>query len=451
MQGFSALVASPKSDQRADQLASCSGRYSLYAVVLRQVRLTTSAIAAALAIFFTAADGSALAQTDGKRVVDDRETAPPKLDGRDGRDLLLSGFRPRSMLKTDAVAPSRAKLPVVDVHTHFFFRTRHSREQLNAFVDLMDRHQIAVCASVDGKLGDRFEEHRNFLWAEHKDRFVIFVNVDWQGEGKENDPSSWACHRPGFARRVASQLAEAKENGASGLKLFKSLGLGYQNPDGSLIKIDDPRWDPIWNACGELGLPVLIHTADPAAFFLPIDETNERWEELHRHPEWSFHGPKFPSRELLLRARNRIIGKHPKTKFIGAHIANNSEDLKQVSSWLERYPNLYVEPASRIGELGRQPYSARKFIIRYSDRFLFGTDGPWPETRVKLYWRFLETFDENFPYSAKPFPPQGLWNIHGVGLPDSVLEQIYYQNASKIIPGVAERVERFRAARRRKP
>jgi len=258
-------------------------------------------------------------------------------------------------------------------------------------------------------------------------------------------------HRPGFARRVASQLAEAKENGASGLKLFKSLGLGYQNPDGSLIKIDDPRWDPIWNACGELGLPVLIHTADPAAFFLPIDETNQRWEELPRHPEWSFHGPKFPSRELLLRARNRIIGKHPKTKFIGAHIANNSEDLKQVSSWLERYPNLYVEPASRIGELGRQPYSARKFIIRYSDRFLFGTDGPWPETRVKLYWRFLETFDENFPYSEKPFPPQGLWNIHGVGLPDSVLEQIYYQNASKIIPGVAERVERFRAARRRKP
>ena len=138
-----------------------------------------------------------------------------------------------------------------------------------------------------------------------------------------------------------------------------------------------------------------------------------------------------------------MIARHPKTNFIGAHIANNSEDLAVVGKWLDRYPNLYVEPASRIGELGRQPFTARKFVIRYADRILFGTDGPWPETRVKLYWRFFETEDENFPYSEKPFPPQGFWNIYGLNLPNDVLKKLYHDNASKLIPGVAERLAKF--------
>ena len=289
-------------------------------------------------------------------------------------------------------------------------------------------------------LGPTLDEHIKYLWTKYRDRFVIFANIDWIGGGKKDDPSTWDCHREDFPRRVAMQLAEAKKKGISGLKLFKQFGLGYRNPDGSLIAIDDRRWDPIWKACGELGLPVIIHTADPAAFFLPIDETNERWEELHRHPDWSFHGDEFPSREELLAARNRVIARHPKTIFIGAHMANNSEDLGTVGKWLDEYPNLYVEFASRIGELGRQPYTARKFFLKYSDRILFGTDGPWPETRIKLYWRFLETFDEYIPYSEKEFPPQGFWRIYGLGLPDNVLEKVYSKNAAKIIPGVQERL-----------
>ena len=167
------------------------------------------------------------------------------------------------------------------------------------------------------------------------------------------------------------------------------------------MKIDDVRWDPIWRTCGQLGIPVIIHTADPIAFFQPIDETNERWEELFRHPEWSFPPDKFPSREFLLADRNRVIQRHPKTTFIGAHMANSSEDLATVASWLEKYPNLVVELASRLGELGRQPYTARAFFIKYADRILFGTDGPWPELRITYYWRFLETYDEYFPYSEK--------------------------------------------------
>jgi predicted TIM-barrel fold metal-dependent hydrolase len=371
-----------------------------------------------------------------------QETAP-LLDGREGRNLVLGNFRPRAMLKVAQHEPDRARFPVVDVHTHFRYRLHHSPELLDEFVRLMDRHQIAICVSLDGKLGELLDEHCDYLWSRYRDRFVVFANLDWQGSGREDDPASWDCQRPDFARRMARQLAEARERGVSGLKLFKQFGLGYRDPDGSLIAIDDPRWDPIWEACGKLGLPVIIHTADPAAFFLTMDETNERWEELFRHPEWRFPSDRFPSRESLLEARNRVIARHPGTTFIGAHCANNPEDLATVGRWLDRYPNLYVEPASRIGELGRQPYTARRFFLKYSDRILFGTDGPWPETRIRLYWRFLETYDEYFPYSEKVFPPQGLWNIYGIGLPDRVLKKIYYQNAIRVIPGVRSRLSAF--------
>ncbi|MCA9263480.1 MAG: amidohydrolase family protein [Planctomycetales bacterium] len=354
--------------------------------------------------------------------------------------LALDQFRPQPMLKVAEHPLTQAKFPVVDTHTHFRFRMRHDPQQLDEFVALMDRNQIAVCVSLDGRLGDEWAEHAAYLWTKYRDRFVIFVHLDWQGDGRDDDPASWDCHRPDFARRVVKQLEEAQRQGASGLKIFKKLGLTYRNPDGSLIRVDDPRWDPIWQACGELNLPVLMHTADPAAFFLPIDETNERWEELHRHPDWSFHGHDFPSRDELLNARNRVIAKHARTTFIGAHLANNPEDLATVAEWLDTYPNLNIEIASRIAELGRQPYTARRFLIKYADRIMFGTDGPQPETRVRLYWRFLETWDENFPYSEKPFPPQGLWRIHGMGLPDDALRKIYYENAARLIPGVKERL-----------
>ncbi|MCG8586181.1 MAG: amidohydrolase [Pirellulales bacterium] len=374
------------------------------------------------------------------------------LDGRDGRELLLRNFRPKSMLALPNRQPRRAKFPVVDVHTHPRLRLRHDPERLADFVKLMDAQNIAVCVSLDATLGDVFEEHTTYLWKKYKSRFVIFANIDWRGDGKIDDPASWACNQPGFARLVAAELAEAKESGASGLKLFKRFGLAYRNPDGTLIKVDDRRWDPIWEACGKLGLPVLIHTADPAAFFLPIDETNERWEELSRHPDWSFYGPqrpkkyahlKWPSRGDLLAARNRVIERHPKTNFIGAHLANNPEDLATVAKWFDRYPNLYADVTSRIAELGRQPYTARKFFIKYSDRILFGTDGPRVAARLLPHWRFFETMDENFAYAENPFPPQGLWNIHGLGLPDDVLGKLYHENAARLIPGVKTRLAEY--------
>jgi predicted TIM-barrel fold metal-dependent hydrolase len=371
------------------------------------------------------------------------QDAPLPLDGRAGRNLLLENFRPQPTLVVPRHDVLKAKFPVVDVHTHFRVKFRGGAEQLDEWVQLMDRNGIAVCVSLDGQWGDLLDEHARLLWAKHRDRFAIFANIDWQGGGQAGDPASWDCQRPDFARRVAGQLAAAKERGACGVKIFKQFGLEYKNPDGSLVKIDDPRWDGIWAACGELGLPVLIHVADPAAFFQPINERNERWEELHRRPEWSFVGPQFPKREELLEALNRVIERHPKTTFISAHVASNAEDLRAVGQWLDRYPNLYVEIASRIAELGRQPFTARRFLLKYQDRVLFGTDGPWPEERLRLYWRFLETEDEYFPYSEKEFPPQGFWNIYGVNLPDDVLRKLYSENAERIVPGVKERVEKY--------
>lgn len=369
--------------------------------------------------------------------------AEQPLDGAEGRPLALDQFQPRSSLQLPEHRPRQAKFPVVDVHVHPRLKLRHVPEQLDEFVRVMDQQNIAVCISLDGQLGDSLEEHKRFLWTQYRDRFVIFANIDWQGDGQRNEPATWACHRPGFGRRMAEALADAKQRGAAGLKIFKMLGLGYRNADGSFVAIDDPRWDPIWEACGKLEMPVLIHTADPVAFFEPVDRFNERWEELHRHPDWSFAGEEFPSHDQLLAARNRVIARHPKTKFIGAHVANYPENLAEVGRWLDAYPNLYVEIAARIAELGRQPHTAREFFLKYADRILFGTDGPRPPGRLTPHWRMLETRDEYFTYAENQYPPQGLWNIYGLSLPDEVLRKVYSENAVRLIPGVEQRLQQY--------
>lgn len=379
----------------------------------------------------------------GQEAVPPAEASPPAvvpLDGRDGRELSIRLFRPHSKLVVPQTLLKHAAMPVVDVHTHFFHKMRHNEQALTDFVAVMDRNSIAVCVSLDGQLGDQLDSHIAYLWTKHKERFAIFANVDWLGDGAVDNPASWACQRPEFAVRTAADLAAAVARGVSGLKVFKQLGLGYLDADGSLLKVDDERWDPIWAACGRLGIPVLIHTGDPAAFFDPIDPYNERWEELSRHPDWSFHDSRFPRLDELFKARNRVIERHPNTNFIGAHVASSAEDLALVSSWLDKYPNLYIDISSRISELGRQPYTSHDFMVKYADRILFGTDGPWPEERLAYYWRFLETRDQHFPYSEKTPPPQGFWAICGVQLPDDVLKKIYHENAARLIPGIASRL-----------
>ena len=350
----------------------------------------------------------------------------------------LRTFDPTSQLVVAKTQLTQAKFPVIDVHNHFGFRFKGDEERLEQYVEIMDSNGIAVAISFDAVLGSE-EAHLKFIGDGNEKTLAAFVHIDFKGTGNLEDPKTLACNQLGFVRQCVEQLRVAKTKGILGLKFFKSFGLNELNADGSLVKIDDPRFDPIWKACGELGLPVIIHTSDPAAFFQPIDNNNERWEELSRHPDWSFHGDQFPPREDLLAARNRVIKRHPETTFIGAHFASSSEDLATLSKWLDEYPNLVVEFASRINELGRQPYTARKFFIKYQDRILFGTDGPWPNLRLSYYWRFLETYDEYFPYSEDSPQPQGMWRIYGIGLPDEVLKKVYHENTLRIIPGIKDR------------
>ena len=326
------------------------------------MRRTCFTLSLILAGFLVLWSGGFLALRSADR---NPNTALPP-DGEDGRELALDQFRPKSMLNVPEHLLTAAKFHVVDAHTHPLIRMHGSVDALRDYVRLMDQHNIAVSVSLDGGMKDAFDEHKKYLWTDYQDRFVILANIDWRGQGQADKPETWDCQRPDFGRRTATELARLKKEGASGLKVFKDLGLIYRNPDGTFIRVDDPRWDPIWAACGELQMPVLIHTADPVAFFLPIDRFNERWEELKRHPDWSFARPGYPAYEELIGQFIHIVERHPQTKFIGAHVAGSAEDLGRVSQWLDKYSNLYVDIAARIGELGRQPYTAREFFLKYS-------------------------------------------------------------------------------------
>lgn len=354
------------------------------------------------------------------------------------QDPSLRDYFPTPSLKVPQTLLKQARHPVIDVHSHFGFKLRNDPEALLKYAKVMQRHRVVYSISFDAPLGNE-DDHLKFL-SPVEDQVGFFVHLDFVQSDQRDDPRTHAVNRPGFVRNCVEQLKRAQAKGALGLKLFKSFGLTIKNAEGKLIRIDDPQFDPIWRTCGELKLPVIMHTADPVAFFQPIDANNERWEELSRHPDWSFHGPEFPAREALLAARNRIIARHPDTQFIGAHVANQAEDLATVAQWLEQYPNLSIEIASRINELGRQPFTAREFLIKYQDRVMFGTDGPWPELRLTYYWRFLETHDEYFPYSEKQPLPQGMWRIYGVKLPDEVLKKIYHENALRLMPTLKERL-----------
>ncbi len=354
-------------------------------------------------------------------------------------NLRLQDFRPQARLRVPQTEIGRARFPAIDVHSHLGLRLAESPERLHEYLQIMNQNNIAISISLDAKLGRNDIEHRDYLSGADANRFALFVHLDFQGEGEEGRPATWACNQSGFVHRCVEQLRRAHQAGAVGVKFFKQFGLGYRDAQEKLLQIDDPQWDPIWRVCGELGLPVLIHTADPSAFFLPVDANNERYEELSRRPEWSFFGEHFPPREQLLEARNRVIARFPQTTFICAHLANDGEDLRQLADWLRAMPNLYVDTASRISELGRQPYTARDFLIEFQDRVLFGTDGPWPAERLRCYWRFFETRDEYFPYSEKDFPPQGFWQIYGVHLPSDVLHKIYAENALRLMPALQAR------------
>jgi predicted TIM-barrel fold metal-dependent hydrolase len=341
--------------------------------------------------------------------------------------MLLTNYRPRPVLTTKETKITQPKFPVIDAHNHLTepFGGGWDKRPVAELLDVLDQAHVITYIDLDGGWGeDIFHAHLDHFKAAAPERFVVFGGVNW---------SAWPEHGNNFGEWAANQLRAQATRGAEGLKIWKPFGLHVRDYNNQLVPIDDTRLDPLWATAGELGLPVLIHIADPVAFFDPVDETNERWEELHAHPDWQFPSPPFPSFDTLITQFANLIKRHAQTTFIGAHVACYAENLEWVSCLLDECPNLYIDFSARIGELGRQPYTARRLFINYADRILFGTDaGPDPST-YQIYYRFLETDDEYFNYGPDEIPRQGRWQIYGLYLPDDVLEKIYHLNARKIL------------------
>jgi predicted TIM-barrel fold metal-dependent hydrolase len=339
----------------------------------------------------------------------------------------LRNYTPQSKLVTKTTLVEKPRFPAIDAHNHLGdeFGGGWDKRPLPELLDLLDAAGIVRYVDLDGGWGESvLNFHLDHFKHPAPDRFMVFGGVDW---------SQWPEKGVKFPDWAAGRLKVQKERGAQGLKIWKGLGLYVKDHDGRLVDVDDARLAPIWETAAELGLPVVIHVADPVAFFDPVDENNERWEELGDHPDWAFTSPPFPPFLHIMEGLANLVSSHPKTTFIGAHVGCYAEDLAWVGNLLDRCPNFFVDIAARIGELGRQPYSARRFFLQYADRILFGSDmGPYPEA-YRVIYRFLETDDEYFNYYAAPIPMQGRWYAYGLHLPEDVLEKVYFRNAQRIL------------------
>ncbi len=337
-----------------------------------------------------------------------------------GEELLLSDYNPRPRVTLPVHEVRQAKFPVVNIHAHFRRGTIRTPEEILA---IMDATNVEWTNDLDGELDKRLQEEIARYATPHPDRLTIFATV-WYPPG----PIHWD-----YFHWSVAQLDNAKRLGAKGIKMWKNLGLKTVDEHHKLIPVDDPRIDEVWTKAGELQLPILIHLGDPAAFFDPIDRFNERYEELKTSLDWSFYGPQYPSLQTVLSQFERVVSHHPETTFILAHVANRTDDLQAAAGMLNRHPNLYMDIAARISELGRQPGLARDFFIRYQDRLVFGTDGnPSPDV-YRSSFRFLETADEYFDYPYWPRDNYGRWKIYGIHLPDEVLRKVYHDNAAKLL------------------
>jgi predicted TIM-barrel fold metal-dependent hydrolase len=345
-------------------------------------------------------------------------------------DMLLRDYAPRPALTTAVTRIERPRFPVIDAHNHLgelipgaSFAGPWPSRPVHELVEVLDQAGIVAIVNLDGNYGELLRAEIERYRDPYPDRFVVFAGIDYEAFGREHDIGAYLAH----------QLRDSAAAGAQGLKIWKPLGLTIRDRRGDLMAVNDARLDELWATAGELGLPVLIHTADPVAFFQPLDRFNERYEQLIAHPDWHFYGPQFPSFEELIGQLADIIERHPNTTFIGAHVGCYAENLGWVSALLNRCPNAYIDFSARVPELGRQPYAARDFFIRHADRILFGTDMPADPEMYRLYYRFLESRDEYFAYDLAPIPTQGRWMIYGLHLPDEVLEQVYHLNARRVL------------------
>lgn len=327
-------------------------------------------------------------------------------------------YNPPSTLVVPENLVTRAKFPFVDIHSHQFDMPIRDLSDLTAEMDSLN---MAFMVNLSGFRGMYLAKCLKNVKENAPNRFGLFVNLDWEKIDEAN-----------FAANNLEILRQAKRDGAIGLKVYKGLGLTDTDKDGKRIAVDDPRLDPIWAECGRLGFPVLIHSAEPPSFWLPKDKNNERWLELKQKPSRYRDPAKVPSFESIIAEQHHIFEKHPGTTFINAHLGWMGNNLDALGAHLDRYPNVVTEIGAVLAELGRQPRRARQFLIDYQDRVLFGKD-TYNVKEYYTYFRVLETQDEYFDYYRKR---HAFWKMYGLGLPDDVLQKLYYKNALRILPTI---------------
>jgi len=334
----------------------------------------------------------------------------------------LDAYAPRSRLVTQTTDIAAPACPVFDSHMHFG-ELLLGPDYPNAYdtgrtVEALKAKGLRGAVNLDGGWGDATLRMLDKIGV-HRDFIHTFGTVDLS-----------RFEEPGFGSLMYRTLRNGRAEGLRGLKFWKILGLSVRGARGDYLRPDDERLQPIWQTAAELDLPIVIHLADPIAFFDPLDVNNERYEELTAHPDWHFYGGGRYTFERLMECQQALIAGNPKTTFVVAHVGSCSEDLARVGRWLDAYPNMYVDIAARISELGRQPYASRQFFETYADRILFGTDStPVAMELYETYYRFLETRDEYFSYGGG----QGRWNIYGIGLSADILAKVYGGNADRVL------------------
>jgi len=342
-----------------------------------------------------------------------------------------------------ALAPAQTR-EVMDTHGHVWTPgdSPDFPKAAEMAIRVMDANGIRRTVDLSGGNGEALRKKVAFYNQRYPGRFVACVNIPWE---KIDDPQ--------FSKTARALVEQAYKDGARCVKVFKSLGLGARDSAGRLVRIDDPRADAVWGTAAALRIPVFIHSGDPAAFFRPPTPDNERYGELKVHPEWSFYGEKWPTREEILAQLLRVVAHHPATDFVGLHFGNNPEDIRWVARVMERFPNYNIDVAARVGEIGRHPpEELRALFLRLQDRILFGSDTGYspdhlvlgvPEPRSKtleesreFFGRHWEFFETDHRAIAHPSPIQGDWKVNAIGLPPPVLRKLYRENAQRLVPGL---------------
>lgn len=349
-------------------------------------------------------------------------TLLPAQDNGDKPHMDFEAYKPISNLVVEQHPITRSKFKFLDVHSHHY---RMDTQDLDKLIHEMDSLHMGIIVNLSGRGGAALKAMMdNVKKYGYEKRIVVFTNISFNG-----------IDEPDWAENTVKQLEFDVANGARGLKIYKSLGMSVTDSSGRRIAVDDPRIDPVWAKCGELGIPVLIHSADPKPFWDPFDETNERWLELKTHPRRKRSATDPAPWEQIIEEQHNVFRKHPGTIFINAHLGWYGGNLARLAELMEEFPNMYTEVSANMGELGRQPRTALKFFEKYQDRILFGKDA-YNLEEYPTYFRVLETEDEYFPYGKY----HAFWPMYGLGLPDEILKKVYYRNALKIIPGLDESV-----------